>query len=57
MYANALYVLTYRYTQLSEVQGCVQQWREEVVGVVSQLEGMEARMNERVSVSPSTAEM
>ena len=34
--------------QLSEVQGCVQQWREEVVGVVRRLEEVESRMEERV---------
>ena len=46
---------THTHTQLSEVQGYVQQWREEVVGVVSQLVGMEARMSERVSVSSTRA--
>ena len=38
------------FVQLSEVQGYVQQWREEVVGVMGRLEEMEGRMKERVSV-------
>ena len=34
--------------QLSEVQGYVQKWREQVVGVVSQMEKMEDAMREKV---------
>lgn len=35
--------------QLSEVQGCVLQWREEMVGVTQRLREVEENMRERVS--------
>ena len=38
---------------MSEVQGYVQKWREEVVGVVGRLEHLEGKMTMRVSCPAS----